>query len=254
MEIEVNTKEKGLFLSLSAVSLFLMMVLTTLLWWFISPRLHEISGFLANLSLTALRVFYFVLLTGTILVFLTSYLEKNFLIAKFAVASFIKVLFPATLFFSKIFGFSKEKVSESFVHVNNSFVKAMKVKLKPEEIVILLPHCLQNHECKVRITNNIKNCVKCGRCDISDLCTLAEKYNVKMYIATGGTLARKIIVENKPKFILAVACHRDLVSGMRDVFPIPVYGVLNKRPNGPCFDTEVPVSKIDSALKSLILN
>ncbi len=252
-EFEIKTKGKGLFLSLSAFSLLLMMILTTLLWWFISPRLHEISNFVANLSLTALRFFYLVLLSGTILVFLTSYLEKNFLVAKFAVRTFIKVLFPVTLFISNLLGFSKEKVSESFVFVNNSFLKSMKKNFKASDIVILLPHCLQNHECKIRITTNIKNCKKCGRCDIGDLCKLAEKYAVNMYIATGGTLARKIVVEHRPKLIIAVACHRDLVSGMRDVFPIPVYGVLNRRPNGPCFDTEVDVEKIDIALKGLIV-
>lgn len=252
MNSRVNTKGKGLFLSLSGVSLLLMMLITTLLWWFISPRLHEISKLLASLSLTALRLFYFVLLLGTILVYLTSYLEKNFLIAKFAVAAFIKVLFPVTIFFGKLFGFSKEKVSESFIHVNNSFLNAIKKRFNVNEILILLPHCLQNHNCKIRITTNIKNCKRCGNCKIGDLCKLSEKYNVKMFIATGGTLARRIIIENKPRFILAVACHRDLVSGMRDVFPIPVYGVLNERPNGPCFDTNVSVEKVEAALIKLI--
>lgn len=252
MDFDVNTKGKGLFLSLSVFSLILMMTLTTLLWWFISPRLHEISSLIANFSLTALRIFYFILLLGTILVLLTVYLEKNFLVAKFAVATFNKILFPVTIFFGKLMGFSKEKVSESFVHVNNSFIKAINRKFKPEEIFILLPHCLQNTDCKIRITIDIHNCKRCGKCNIGELCELAEKYDVKLAIATGGTLARKIVVENRPKFIIAVACHRDLVSGLRDVFPIPVYGVLNERPFGPCVNTKCDVSKIEKAIISLI--
>lgn len=73
-----------------------------------------------------------------------------------------------------------------------------------------------------------------------------------MFIATGGTLARKIIIENKPNFIIAVACQRDLVEGIQEVFPIPVYGVLNQRPEGPCVNTRVDVSKIEKALQNIL--
>jgi hypothetical protein len=252
MDFEISTKGKELFLILTAISLLLMMVLTTLLWWFISPRLHEISAILANLSLTALRVFYFLLLFASALVFLTSFFERNFLIAKFAVRMFIKILFPISIFLGNLVGISKEEIRESFVHVNNSFIKAMRKTFKASEVVVLLPHCLQNSECKIRITNDINNCVKCGKCDICELLALSQKYHVKMAIATGGTLARRIIIENKPKFIIAVACQRDLVSGLQDVFPIPVYGVLNERPFGPCINTRVAIEKIDFALRRIL--
>ncbi|MCK4694930.1 MAG: hypothetical protein KAT74_04165, partial [Candidatus Cloacimonetes bacterium] len=126
MDFEINTKGKDLFLALSSISLILMMVITTMLWWFVSPRLHDISEFLAKLSLTLLRIFYFILVLGTILVYLTSYLEKNFLIARFAVRAYIKVLFPLTILLGSIFAISRDKIRESFVHVNNAFIKALK--------------------------------------------------------------------------------------------------------------------------------
>jgi hypothetical protein len=252
MAFEISTKGKELFLLLTVVSLLLMMAVTTLLWWFISPRLHDINTILANLSLTALRIFYLLLLFASILVFLTSFFERNFLIAKFAVRMFIKILFPVSIFLGSLAGISKEKIRESFVHVNNSFIKAMQKTFKASEIVILLPHCLQNSDCKIRITINIDNCEECGQCDICALVKLAKKYHVQMAIATGGTLARRIIIQNKPKFIIAVACQRDLVSGLQDVFPIPVYGVLNDRPYGPCINTKVVVEKIEFALQKMI--
>jgi len=252
MDFEINTKGKDLFLALSTVSLVIMIIITTLLWWFISPRLHEISGFLAGLSLTLLRIFYFVLILGTILVYLTCYLERNFLIANFAVATFIRVLFPVSLFIGKIIGFNKDKIRESFVHVNNSFVKALRMKFKSDDILILLPHCLQNTDCGIRITFDINNCEECGKCSIHHLKKLSQKYNIHIAIATGGTLARKIIVENKPKLVIAVACQRDLVSGIQEVYPIPAYGILNDRPFGPCFNTTVSIEKIENAIKSLI--
>jgi len=252
MEFEINTKGKELFLTLSTISLIVMMIITTLLWWFISPRLHEISSILADVSLTLLRIFYLVLILGTTLVYLTCFLEKNFLIAKFAVASFIKVLFPVSILLGKLVGINKEKIRESFVHVNNAFIKAYKKKFKPEEILMLLPHCLQNSECDIRITFDINNCVECGKCSIHQLKKLSQQYNIRIAIATGGTLARKIIVENRPKLVIAVACQRDLVSGIQEVFPIPTYGILNERPFGPCFNTTVDYKKIEYAIKNLI--
>ncbi|HPR18200.1 MAG TPA: DUF116 domain-containing protein [Candidatus Cloacimonadota bacterium] len=247
-----DTKGKRLFLGLSTLTLILLMLITTVLWWFISPRLHEISEILANLSLTALRIFFFILLTGTVLVLLTSYTGKNLLIAKVAIVAYNKILFPVTVFFAAILGISKEKIRTSYVHVSNSFVQSLKKKLKPSDILLLLPHCLQNKDCLIRLTYDMSKCKKCGKCDMKGLCEIVEKYGIKSAIATGGSLARKIVIENRPKFIIAVACDRDLVDGMREVFPVPIFGVLNQRPEGPCINTRVDVQKLDLALQALL--
>lgn len=252
MDFKINTKGKGLFLILSTITLILMMIITTILWWFISPRLHEISIVLAGLSLTALRVFFFILALGTILVLIISYTETNLLVARFAIRAYIKIIYPVTLLLGRLIGISKDKIRKSFVSVNNSFINALKKKFDPSELLILLPHCLQHTDCDIRITTDITKCKNCGKCDIAKLCEISAKYNIKMAIATGGTLARKIIIENKPKFIIAVACERDLVEGLREVFPIPVYGVLNLRPEGPCVNTRVITQKIESAMVALI--
>ncbi len=253
-DFNINTKGKGLVLVLATVSLIIMMVLTTLLWWFISPRLHEISDVLATLSLTALRIFYLVLTMGMLLVYLTCYLGRNFLIAHFAVRSFITVLFPISVFFGKIVGISEERLRTSFVHVNNAFLQSIRKRYPADRILILLPHCLQHTSCKIRITIDIHLCARCGRCDISRLVDIADKYHAKIAIATGGTLARRIVLKYRPKMIIAVACQRDLVDGLRDVFPIPVYGVLNDRPEGPCINTRVATKKIEYALQALSIH
>lgn len=253
-DFSVETRGKGLVLGLATISLIIMMVLTTLLWWFISPRLHEISHVLATLSLTALRIFYLVLIMGIILVYLTCYLGRNFLIARFAVRSFITVLYPISVFMGSLVGITKDKMRTSFVHVNNSFMQAIRKRFPAHRILILLPHCLQNIDCKIRITIDIHNCAQCGKWDICNLIAVAEKYGANIAIATGGTLARRIVLKFRPKLIIAVACQRDLVDGLREVFPIPVYGVLNQRPEGPCINTRVAVEEIDYALRKLSLN
>jgi hypothetical protein len=83
---------------------------------------------------------------------------------------------------------------------------------------------------------------------------MKKEYGTKIAIATGGTLARKIIVQARPKCIIAVACQRDLVDGLLEVFPIPVYGILNEAPFGPCINTTVDVQKIKDFLNHFILS
>jgi hypothetical protein len=102
------------------------------------------------------------------------------------------------------------------------------------------------------VTGGIEKCVRCGRCDIKGLAELAEKFAIDISVATGGTLARKVIVEKRPKLVIAVACERDLTSGIKDCYPLPVIGILNDRPNGPCFNTAVDVAKIEQALTSVL--
>lgn len=252
LKTELNTRGKTLFLSLSIASLVFLMALTWVFWLFISPRVNELSKIAAIITYTSLRLFFSIITLGLTLILLTCWKEKNFLVTRFAVKLSINFLFPVTIFIGKLIGFKKDAIRTSFVKVNNSFIKALNTTFSPERVLILLPHCLQNFECKLRITTNINNCADCGKCDIGNLIKLAKKYNVKIAIATGGTLARKIIIENRPKFIIAVACQRDLVDGIQDVFPIPTYGVLNDRPNGPCVSTRVAVERVENIIKKVI--
>jgi hypothetical protein len=77
---------------------------------------------------------------------------------------------------------------------------------------------------------------------------MADQYGVKLLVVSGGTLARRFIKEYSPKAVVAIACERDLTSGIQDT-PLPVLGVLNIRPNGPCFNTCVDLEEVTSALE-----
>ena len=166
----------------------------------------------------------------------------------------IRFLFPMLVGMGKIIGINKDQVRRSFIEINNQLVLNEAKKIRPEKLLILLPHCLQYHECSVRITGNIENCKKCGKCKIKELVDLTEKYNIPISVATGGTLARRIVVEKKPHIIIGVACERDLTSGIQDSFPIPVYGILNKRPFGPCFDTDIDMDLVENAVRVFLGN
>lgn len=160
----------------------------------------------------------------------------------------VKAMYPLIINICKFLKISKNDVRNTYIHLNNIYIYSNNYNLNPEDIMILTPHCIQKGSCKHKITNRIQNCIRCKGCDVSDLLDIKEKYKVKVFVATGGTLARKIIKENRPKAIIAVACERDLTSGIQDVEKIPVIGILNERPNGPCLDTKVDIEKIENAI------
>jgi hypothetical protein len=163
----------------------------------------------------------------------------------------VEVLFPIMIVLGKLLGISKEKVQQSFVEVNNLLVKAKCSDSKPKRILLLMPHCLQFNDCAIKITSDAYKCQACGKCKIKDLVMLAKKYDVHLSVATGGTLARRRVAESKPQAIIAVACERDLTSGIQDAYPLPVIGILNDRPFGPCFNTSVDITKVAEALEFL---
>jgi len=164
----------------------------------------------------------------------------------------IKLLLPVLVGVGRLAGFRREQVQHAFVAVNNELVLARcRNGRPPHSILILLPHCLQDKDCQVKITHRVQNCKRCGKCSIKDLLELSEKYGVKMAVATGGTIARRIVIETRPDLIIAVACERDLTSGIQDTTPLPVFGIFNQRPFGPCLNTMVELDRVESVLREV---
>lgn len=161
----------------------------------------------------------------------------------------LRFIYPNTINLSRLFRLDKDRIRSVFSELNNRLIMSSSIHVRAEEILILLPHCLQKSRCPYKITNHIENCKRCGLCDVDQLISLKEKYNTKLFVATGGTLARKVIKEMKPKAIIAVACERDLSSGILDVKNIPVIGILNERPEGPCVNTRVNIEKIEKTIQ-----
>jgi hypothetical protein len=162
----------------------------------------------------------------------------------------LNVLFPVAHGLSRLFHLNSDAVHRFFIDLNNR-IAMREIKSKPEKILLLMPHCLQFSECEYRVTGREIKCKMCGQCEIKDLMEIAAEYNVELSIATGGTMARNIIKRLHPDIIIATACERDLMSGLRDTTSLPVIGILNERPNGPCIDTRVDIKKITKLIDSL---
>lgn len=173
----------------------------------------------------------------------------NYLVKKMVV-----FLFPPILYLGRLLRIPQEKIERSFIDINNRLFDSRNIKVEPRDLLILLPHCLQDENCPHKITRDPFNCRRCGRCPIDGLLCLAEKWRVQVNVATGGTLAREALKEARPKCVLAVACERDLSSGIVDSFPLPVCGILNYRPIGPCRNTLVPIETVEKRLLMLLTN
>jgi len=160
---------------------------------------------------------------------------------------FIKLGYPLMLIFGWVFRVKKEKLQRLLIDVNNRLVRSS-MRKPARKLLLLLPHCLQRSECRIKITYNVYNCEGCGECEIKNFTVLARSLGLNLFVATGGTIARRIVVDTNPEAIVAVACERDLSSGVIDTFPLPILGIINERPFGPCFNTGVDIDKVKGAI------
>ena len=237
---------RNLFIFLSFLGVLALGVVLLGFWYLIGPRLDEIhSGLPLAVGLLILAIYLAV--AGLLsLIVISSYLQRDLVSAKRIT---VRILFPLALAIGKTLGISEDEVRGSFIEMHNSLVRAASPLVRGDRLLLLLPHCLQNFQCPHRVTAEVRNCTGCGKCKIADLTRLCDSYGIKMSIATGGTLARRVIVETRPKAIVAVACERDLASGIQDSYPIPVIGILNERPFGPCRDTRVDLGLVAGAVR-----
>lgn len=245
--------QKRIFLGLLVVTCVLFAVILTVLWYVPYVGLTTLHPKMPLILGTSFLVLMILVLGVVAMLAFTVILGRDLFFSKKLRGVVIKLLLPLMSGVGKLCGVSKEQVQRSFIEINNQLVLAQHLKATADKLLLLMPHCLQFHECKFRITGSVVHCKKCGECPIKGLVELSEKYGVGLAVATGGTLARRIVVERRPKMIIAVACERDLSSGIQDSYPLPVYGIINHRPHGPCYDTLVNLERVEEALQTFLV-
>ena len=102
------------------------------------------------------------------------------------------------------------------------------------ELLVLIPRCLSK-----------------GALD--GVLAIAGRYDVPVFVATRGQLARRVIRERRPRAVVAVACERDMLTGLHDVAgKLPVLGLTMQLPNGPCRDAVLDLETMESWVKGLV--
>jgi hypothetical protein len=219
-----------LFLLLLLAAILLLIGACFLLLYMISPRLAQYSARLPHLI-------YLVLIAASILAFL--WFGAVLLILKTKSSRFCFCL--GNKFFFEIsdlatrlgrrIGLSRDRVGHSFIKVSNAIaIASLRAKLE-RKVLILLPRCLSPQ----------------SRKRVLEICA---RYPVAVRTVAGGEAAREHVKQLAPDAVIGIACERDLVSGIRDVAArIPVFGIPNIRPEGPCKGTYIDYGDLEETLR-----
>jgi hypothetical protein len=128
---------------------------------------------------------------------------------------------------------SRDRLSHSYLRVTNRLALQTGAAHPGRELLILAPRCLRPD---MRFS----------------LQALAGEYGARCEIVGGGEQARERIARLRPSGVLAVACERDLVEGVRGVAPrVTVLSLPNRRPDGPCRNSEIDVGEARRLLSLL---
>lgn len=245
---------KRLFVALLSLSLLVVGVMVYAVWHVSYLGLREIGAYLPHILGAILAgIFLFtglgiVGIVGAILgvPFLSVFQRRTY--------ALINMLFPVAIMLGRLFGVNRRRIESSFIAVSNQIIHQQNIRVPADRLLVVTPHCLQLASCPHKITRDpMANCKRCGRCDIGALVTLAEEMGFHFFVVTGGTLARQTVKKIRPKAVLAIACERDLTSGIQDVYPLPAVGVLNIRPNGPCYNTHVDMALVRQEIERMLI-
>jgi hypothetical protein len=129
----------------------------------------------------------------------------------------------------------RDWVENAAVKVYNAYAAARGRKVGTGELLLLIPRCLSKEI-------------------LDGVLGIAGKYNVPVFVATRGQLARRVIRERRPRAVVAVACERDMVSGLHDVAgKVPVLGLTLTLPVGPCKDTRLDLGRLEEWVRAYVV-
>ncbi len=134
----------------------------------------------------------------------------------------------------ELFGVQRDWTDHAAVEVYDRLALARTRTVSANELLILIPRCL-------------------SRTALDGVLDIARRYDVSAFVATRGQLARRVIRERRPKAVVAVACERDMISGLHDVAGrVPVLGLTMQLPNGPCKDASIDISKMEEFVRTYL--
>ncbi|HEV8508997.1 MAG TPA: DUF116 domain-containing protein [Gemmatimonadales bacterium] len=132
-------------------------------------------------------------------------------------------------------GFGKRDwVEHAAIDVYNTLAVRRGRTVGKGELLVLIPRCLSKQA-------------------LDGVLEIAGRYEVPVFVATRGQLARRVIRERRPRAVVAVACERDMMTGLRDVAgKLPVLGLTMQLPNGPCRDAALDLDQMEKWVQGLV--
>ncbi|MBZ0158072.1 MAG: DUF116 domain-containing protein [Alphaproteobacteria bacterium] len=235
LEQDLDERLSVFFLLAVGIVIFLIILLPAV-WYLVRPRimqLHPGAAQGAEWLLGGGAVLFMILVSaeGISLFFF----ERTLLPYRWT-EKFLLFLLPGAVWLGAKLGISRDRVGNSFIKVHNLVTRLSTASVRAEKLLVLLPRCLRK-EIRTGIIRRL------------------EGYEASIVTAGGGEEAREAIRQYRPTLILALACERDLMSGIKDVAErIPVIGIPNKRPEGPCKNTHISFEDLEEALHCIHLS
>lgn len=111
--------------------------------------------------------------------------------------------------------------------------------IKTQKRIILAPHCMRALDCSAHSTKDGIQCIACGKCVYEKLGKDAQKYGYRLYIITGSSFVKHILVDDSIEGALLIACNYELNKVMRAFkgSNIVTYGVSML--NDGCYNTQI---------------
>ena len=111
-------------------------------------------------------------------------------------------------------GVEEKELFELYVESKNGSLRERYSATPFNERILLLPQCLRAKDCPAELGDYGYECQECGRCSVKEILHLTKDLGYKgAFILPGGSIAKKILLEMKPKATLGVACFKELVIG-----------------------------------------
>jgi hypothetical protein len=224
----------ALFFAWSAATLIILLGLAALGLFLLAPRLSAVFERAPALLWSGLLLAGAVLWAWWGLLFLSHQLDRPLLPERLAERGPFLPLMRLTSRVAAQFG-RRDWVENAAVKVYNALAVMRGRKVGQGELLLLIPRCL-------------------SKVTLDGVLGIAGKYGVPVFVATRGQLARRVIRERRPRAVVAVACERDMVSGLHDVAgKIPVLGLTMTLPSGPCKDASLDLGQLERWVQAYVL-
>ncbi|MBN2450721.1 MAG: DUF116 domain-containing protein [Lentisphaeria bacterium] len=145
-----------------------------------------------------------------------------------------------------------DRLHRLVIRVNNAATRWRRVRVRPDELLVLLPRCLQNEDCGRAVQKDVEECARCGVCPLRSILALRDRYGFRMKVAGGGREALAAVQAPGVRAVLAVACVPELYAGILAALPKPVLAVPHEQPCGPCRNTRVDLARVEAAIRSVL--
>jgi uncharacterized protein len=223
-----------LFFGWSAAALFTALAVAVLVLYLLGPRLALIHPMIPTVLWTGLGISAAILWAWWAVLFLSYGSRRALLPEGLAERGPFLRLMRLTSRVAERFG-RRDWVENAAVKVYNALALLRGRKVGKGELLLLIPRCLSKET-------------------LDGVLGVAGRYGVPVFVATRGQLARRVIRERRPRAVVAVACERDMVSGLHDVAgKVPVLGLTMTLPSGPCKDALLDLAKLEDWVRAYVV-